>query len=175
MNSSLKTVLLTVATLSLVTIAMIELSGVSKTALLNKWKGGATISAEQDAAESIREKFAKDSAQLAKVRAIPKTEFTFTDTLINFGKMKEGDSVSYSYKFTNTGKAPLLIADVRVSCGCTVPSYSKDPVEPGQSGSIDIVFHSKNKPGLQHKQVHVIANTTPEQTVLRFDAEVIPQ
>lgn len=170
MNANIKTVFLTIITLSLFTIALIEISGVSTKAIFNKKT--ANNESYESAEKSLREKFKEDSVRLAKNRALPKTTISFKDTLVNFGKIKEGDSVSHSYEFTNTGNAPLLLADVQVSCGCTVPSYSKDPVQPGQSGIINIVFHSKGKGGIQKKSVIVVANTFPEKTVIRFETEV---
>lgn len=170
MNSNFKTVLLTVIALSLFTIALIEISGVSTKAIFHK-KNSDTEKYDS-ASASLREKFKDDSIKLANNRALPKTTISFKDNMVDFGKITEGDSVSHSYLFTNTGNAPLIIADVQVSCGCTVPSYSKEPVQPGQQGKIDIVFHSKNKSGIQKKSVSVIANTDPETTVIKFETEV---
>ena len=56
----------------------------------------------------------------------------------DFGNMVEGEIVSYIFTFTNTGTAPLLISSASASCGCTVPKYSKKPVQPGDSGELEV-------------------------------------
>lgn len=178
MNKNLATVLLTIATLSLFTIALIEISGISSRALFHKYRGyettGPSSSEASEASKELRQRFAEDSAKLAANRKLPKTALSFKETAIDFGKIKEGDSVRHTFTFVNTGNNPLMIANVNVSCGCTVPSYSKEPVMPGKEGSVSIVFHSGGKQGIQHKQVFVIANTNPENTTLKFSADIIP-
>lgn len=91
----------------------------------------------------------------------------------DFGKIYEGESVSYDFKFTNSGKSELIIAEVSSSCGCTVPSYPKTPIRPGESGVIKVMFNSKGKLGYQSKSVLVAANTQPNTTILRIKAEVV--
>src|SRR5882724_10119373 len=51
----------------------------------------------------------------------------------DFGKIKAGDKVTYEFKFTNTGKSPLIISDARASCGCTTPVWPHTPIKPGDS------------------------------------------
>ena len=92
----------------------------------------------------------------------------------DFGTIKEGDVVEYTYKFKNTGEAPLIIQNAQGSCGCTVPEWSKEPVPVGGEGLIKAKFDSKGKPNLQNKTVTVTANTWPKQTVLKFKAMVTP-
>jgi len=91
----------------------------------------------------------------------------------DFGKIVEGESVSYEFTFTNTGKSDLVIADVSTSCGCTVPSYPKNAIRPGQSGTIRVAFNSRGKKGMQNKTVVVVANTQPNVTQLRIKAQVV--
>jgi hypothetical protein len=100
-------------------------------------------------------------------------EFSFTETKHHFGDIQEGEKVSYSFLFENSGQADLVIASVRASCGCTVPEYSKEPVAPGKQGHIKVTFDSQGKPGMQSKTVTVIANTVPATRVLTISAEVI--
>ena len=65
------------------------------------------------------------------------SEITFTKSGYDFGTIKEdGGKVEYVFEFENTGSAPLIVSNVRPSCGCTVPEWTKDPVLPGQKGSI---------------------------------------
>ncbi len=75
-----------------------------------------------------------------------------------FGKVKQGDMVKYSFKFTNNGTTDLKIFDVKASCGCTVPSWPKNPLKPGESGTIDVKFNTAGKMGKQKKSVTVYSN-----------------
>src|SRR5581483_2747660 len=79
----------------------------------------------------------------------------------DFGKIKQGDKITYEFKFTNTGKSPLIITDAKASCGCTIPEWPKTPIKPGESAGIKVTFNSLGKMGLQDKQIVVTANTNP--------------
>ncbi|MFC2102536.1 DUF1573 domain-containing protein [Bacteroidota bacterium] len=98
---------------------------------------------------------------------------TFSETEHDFGRIIEGESVSYNFAFTNTGKRDLVIADVSTSCGCTVPSYPKTAIRPGESGSIKVLFNSKGRRGFQTKTIVVVANTQPNVTQLKIKSQVI--
>jgi len=104
----------------------------------------------------------------------PLPALSFENMDHDFGTIKEGDVVEYTYKFKNTGDAPLIIQNAQGSCGCTVPEWSKEPVPVGGEGIIKAKFDSKGKPNLQNKTVTVTANTWPKQTVLKFKAMVTP-
>lgn len=155
MNQQLKTILLTVLTLSCFVIALVELSGVSKTALLNKF----------NATES-------NAAAIKSTGQMPKTIIEFEEMNHNFGTIKEGDKVKHTYKFKNIGQKPLVISDAKASCGCTVPSYPKEPIAPEQSGEIVVEFNSAGKPGHQHKGVMIYSNAQQPAMQISFDAEV---
>ncbi|MFB9845108.1 DUF1573 domain-containing protein [Mucilaginibacter ginsenosidivorans] len=90
----------------------------------------------------------------------------------DFGKIKDGEKVTYEYKFTNTGKSPLIITDAKASCGCTIPEWPKEPIKPGESSKIKVTFNSAGKVGLQDKQILVTANTTPAQNIVHLIGEV---
>jgi hypothetical protein len=98
---------------------------------------------------------------------------TFEETEHDFGRLIEGETVSYSFNFTNTGKTDLIIAEVTTSCGCTVPSYSTTPVRPGEKGVIKIAFSSSGRRGYQSKNILVTSNTQPNTTVIRIKAQVV--
>ncbi|WP_439696603.1 DUF1573 domain-containing protein [Mucilaginibacter sp. AW1-7] len=91
----------------------------------------------------------------------------------DFGKIKTGDKVNYDFKFTNTGKSPLIISEAHATCGCTIPEWPKAPVKPGESGIIKVTFNSAGKTGLQDKQITVTANTVPAQTMVHLIGEVL--
>ncbi|MBS1526024.1 MAG: DUF1573 domain-containing protein [Bacteroidetes bacterium] len=90
----------------------------------------------------------------------------------DFGKIRSGDKVTYDFKFTNTGKSPLIITDAKASCGCTTPNWPKTPVKPGEAGIIKVIFDSSGKNGLQDKQIVVTANTNPPQNIVHLIGEV---
>lgn len=102
------------------------------------------------------------------------TKVTFETMDHNFGDVMEGLSVEKTYNFTNTGKNPLLIDRCDVTCGCTVPSYPKEPIAPGEKGAIKVIFNSSGKSGMNNKSVTVYANVEGGNVVLKFTANVIP-
>ena len=99
----------------------------------------------------------------------------FSATEHDFGTIKEGDIVEYTFQVKNTGEAPLVIEKASPSCGCTVPDWTKNPIPPGGTGFVKAKFDSSGKPGLQKKSITVSANTWPAQSVLRFTANVTPK
>ncbi len=98
--------------------------------------------------------------------------FQFEETEHDFGKILEGETVAFNFKFKNTGKSDMIIAEVSTSCGCTVPSYPKTPIRPGEEGVIRIAFNSQGKRGFQSKNILVVANTQPNTTLLNIKAQV---
>lgn len=110
------------------------------------------------------------SATEGRNRKEPRIEFDVTEH--NFGKMLQGEQVSYTYKFKNTGDAPLLIAAVEKTCGCTDIKFPQTPIKPGEGGSVTISYNSEGHKGFQNRRVVVRANTNPAETVLKFKALV---
>jgi len=102
---------------------------------------------------------------------ITKLEFIGGDRY-NFGKIKSGDKARHVFKFRNTGKEPLIIADARASCGCTTPSWPKEPVAPGKTGELVVIFDSSGKFGGQSKRVTITANTNPPESFCYMEGEV---
>lgn len=97
----------------------------------------------------------------------------FEKETIDFGKIKNGDKVSYDYKFINTGKTPLIITDAIATCGCTKPEWPHTPIKPGAGGAIHVTFNSAAKKGLQDKQITVVSNTVPAQNRVHLIGEVL--
>ena len=93
-------------------------------------------------------------------------KFNFEKDLHDFGQLIDGEKVSYSFKFTNSGNAPLIISNAKGSCGCTVPNWPKDPISPGETGTIDVTFNSSGRIGKQNKAITLTANTNPSRKVL---------
>jgi Protein of unknown function (DUF1573) len=87
---------------------------------------------------------------------------SFTETVHNFGEIKQGDTVKYDFEFTNTGTEELLILEAEASCGCTHPSYPFIPIAPGEKGKIGVLFNSAGKMGIQRPYVTVTTNAQPK-------------
>ncbi len=99
--------------------------------------------------------------------------FTFRETMHDFGTVIEGEKVTFSFKFENTGNMDLIISNVSASCGCTATKYTKEAVAPGNSGIVTVTFDSRRRKGFQNKTITVAANTQPNKVVLRIKAKVI--
>jgi hypothetical protein len=97
---------------------------------------------------------------------------TFDKSEHDFGSVVEGEKVTFSFHFKNTGNGDLIIRHAQASCGCTVPEWPKDPIAPGKDGYIGVTFNSDGKSGMIHKSVTIIANTIPNTTELVITGEV---
>ncbi len=107
------------------------------------------------------------------VSNMPLTSAEFTEESFNFGEVAEGDKVTHSFKFKNTGSNPLRVNNVKPSCGCTTPNWTKEDVAPGAEGFVTVEFDSKDKRGVQKKSVTVtFENTDPKNKILSFNCEV---
>ena len=97
---------------------------------------------------------------------------TFVDTLIDFGQMEfQGDGIR-EFVFTNPGEAPLLLARVKSTCGCTVPEWSKEPVAPGDTGRIRVEYDTR-RIGRFRKSVYVYSNAAEGPRRLYISGEVL--
>ena len=96
----------------------------------------------------------------------------FVDNKHDFGKITQGEIVSYSYVFVNNGGSDLIISNALGSCGCTIPEYPKGAIKPGEQGKVDVKFDSAGKSGLVQKTVTLTTNCTPSTQVLTIVATV---
>jgi len=103
----------------------------------------------------------------------PLPSFGFEQEDHDFGTINDGDIVEKTFKFTNTGEAPLIISNATATCGCTVPKWPKEPIAVGESGEIQVRFNSRNKVGIQNKTITITANTFPSVNKLRIKANVL--
>ncbi len=97
----------------------------------------------------------------------------FKKTEYQIGKVVQGEKVGCQFLFRNTGTADLLIRDARASCGCTVPQWEKEPVKPGETGRLEVMFDSSGRMGIQKKSVTVISNADNQASTLMIIAEVV--
>jgi hypothetical protein len=98
---------------------------------------------------------------------------SFNEYQHDFGKVAEGEKVSYTFTFSNKGEADLIISSAVTSCGCTVPKYDKKPISPGAIGSLEVVFDTSGRSGMQTKTITVKSNASTPVVLLKITAEVI--
>lgn len=101
-----------------------------------------------------------------------KTEIKFAEMSHNFGTIQQDTKNTKIFKFTNTGSEPLIIEAAKGSCGCTVPKFPKEPILPGETGDIEVVYSPGKQQGAQNKTVTITANTDPVNTVINISANV---
>jgi hypothetical protein len=150
------------------TIKFILLTSLASTLL---WSCGSSNDGQE---ETISPEVVNNNAS-ADPAATPKSGlpvFEFETDNHEFGVITEGEKVSYTFKFKNTGNAPLVISNASASCGCTVPEYTKTPVAPGEEGEVNVTFDSSGKSGMTTKSVTLIANTEPNTKVLKISADI---
>lgn len=164
MSPKMKNGLLVVIAVCMLVIAAVEISGVSKYALLNRF---------DDATQKRLAEQQEHIDRSLRAETMPKTEISFAEKDFDFGRISAGAVVTHTYKFKNTGAGPLLIVKADASCGCTVPSFPKAPVPPGGEGAIQVQFNSKGRSGMQHKTIMVVSNAQEKLVHLHFNAEVI--
>lgn len=114
----------------------------------------------------------KQPDYMEKATTMTQTTVEWEGVEHNYGKVKTGAIVKHTFKFKNTGTEPLLLTRVKASCGCTTPSYSKEPIAPGEEGFIDVSFNTAGKSGIQRKSVTVTSNSQPLNMALRINGEV---
>ncbi|HZH71059.1 MAG TPA: DUF1573 domain-containing protein [Mariniphaga sp.] len=105
--------------------------------------------------------------------AAQKPQLVFDKLEHDFGTFKESDGVqTVTFKFTNKGKVPLILNNVRASCGCTTPKWTREPVLPDGTGEIQVSYDPKNRPGAFSKTVMVTSNAENGTTILRIVGKV---
>lgn len=109
-------------------------------------------------------------AQLSVSRE--KTDIAFAEMTHDFGSIQQDSKNTKLFKFTNTGSEPLIIEAAKGSCGCTVPVFPKEPIKPGETGEIEVVYSPGKQQGSQSKTITITANTNPISTTLNISADV---
>ncbi|MBO7645467.1 MAG: DUF1573 domain-containing protein [Prevotella sp.] len=107
-------------------------------------------------------------------RAGAEPRITFDKTVHNYGTFSDSTPIQRCvFTFTNTGDQPLVINSAVASCGCTVPKYTKSPIKPGETGTINVTYNGKGKfPGHFKKTITVRTNGTPEMTRLYIEGDM---
>jgi hypothetical protein len=108
-----------------------------------------------------------------KTTGTGKSELIFREYQHEFGKVSEGDKLSYTFIFDNKGTSDLIISSATTSCGCTVPKYSTKPIPPGATGNLEVVFDTSGRNGMQTKIITVKSNAPTPVVLLKITAEIV--
>ena len=100
-------------------------------------------------------------------------EIVFGEYEHDFGKVSEGEKVSYVFRFENHGTSSLVIASATTSCGCTVPEFDTKPIARGGTGNLEVVFDTSGRNGKQTKTITVKSNAKTPVVLLKITAEVV--
>lgn len=122
-----------------------------------------TIKANEQALKELKEQ--------QRIEAASVTSMKIDKEIHDFGKVTEGVENHCTFVVTNTGDKPLVLSDVKASCGCTTPSKPEGPIDPGKSDKIEVGFKPTGK-GVSEKTITITANTEPRITVVRVKADV---
>ncbi len=109
---------------------------------------------------------------VASVSFAQKGVMKFKEETHNFGKIEQGTPVTQEFVFTNTGTTPIVITNVSASCGCTTPSYTKDPVLPKQTGTIKATYNAAAM-GTFNKSITIFSNAESPSLTLFLKGEVV--
>jgi len=101
-------------------------------------------------------------------------DLAFTDLVHDFGTVMEGPDAQCVFTFKNNGNEPIIIQKAQPSCGCTVPSFSSEPVAPGATGKIDVAYHTKGKPNAFAKSITVVSNAGTKVLTIKGTVEKAP-
>ncbi|NJN41218.1 MAG: DUF1573 domain-containing protein [Flammeovirgaceae bacterium] len=114
-------------------------------------------------------------ASAQQTESVQGPKISWESSTHDFGDINQGDRVEKTFTFTNTGNEPLIITNVQVSCGCTLPkNWPRDPVSPGNKGELTVAFNSAGKFGKQNKVVTIVSNSVNKDgSQLLFSANVI--
>jgi hypothetical protein len=119
------------------------------------------------------DKVVDDSVKRMESAKLDTTSVQLIDSVYNFGTITEGEKVTYSFRFKNSGKKALVITSATASCGCTVPEKPEKPILPGETGFIKVVFNSQGKLGHNEKNITVTANTNPAFPFMLMKGDVV--
>ncbi|PWJ40750.1 DUF1573 domain-containing protein [Sediminitomix flava] len=108
----------------------------------------------------------QEASKGPKIYAMPSTH--------DFGDIYQGDKVSHTFEIENQGTAPLLLSNVKTTCGCTAPEWPKEAIKPGEKANIKVTFNSRGKSGYQNKTITVMSNATESMYRLKIFANVLP-
>lgn len=98
----------------------------------------------------------------------------FNEESKNFGDIKQGEVVKHVFTFKNNGSEPLILSNVLTTCGCTASNWSKDPIMPGKTGTVEASFNSAGKMGQQNKVLTIQSNSQEGDARISVICNVLP-
>ena len=101
------------------------------------------------------------------------SKIVFREYEHDFGKVAEGEKISYIFTFDNKGTSDIVISSATTTCGCTVPKYDKKPIPPGANGILEVVFDTSGRNGMQTKIITVKSNASTPVVLLKITAEIV--
>jgi hypothetical protein len=116
--------------------------------------------------------YCQDSKQTAST--LKEENMAFTTDNHDFGTVPEGPAAEFEFEFKNTGKEPIVLQHVQASCGCTTPTWSKDPVLPGKTGIIKASYGTQGRPGPFTKNITVVSNAGTKVLTIKGQVEKAP-
>lgn len=116
------------------------------------------------------------SATDTETQPTSQAKITFSESTHEFGDIYQGDRVEHLFTYTNSGTEPLILSNVQTTCGCTATNWSREPLAPGESGTIKVNFNSTGKVGMQNKVVTITSNASnnPERISITTNVLVKP-
>lgn len=173
-KNTYKIVLLTVLVLSVFTIAIIELTGISSNSLTGREKYSNKGEFYDKNGEVYHgEIYAEQTKTRCDIMAkMPKTTMQFYETKYSFGSVSAGQKLSHIFRYKNTGEHPLMICKADVTCGCTIPKFQDEAIAPGTDGDFTVEFNTAGKSGFQQKNIIVHSNALPEAISISIEADV---
>ncbi len=137
---------------------------------------GVTMAQHKKDKEStaLSEKQTTATATAPAATSLKADDMAFKDATHEFGTVPEGPDATCEFTFVNNGKEPIIIQKAQPSCGCTVPSFSNEPVPPGGTGTINVAFHTKGKPATFNKTITVVSNAGTKVLTIKGMVEKAP-
>jgi hypothetical protein len=117
------------------------------------------VSTNGDTSKSGKEKYA---------------ELEYIEDFFDFGSIVQGEVVTHTFRFRNSGNDVLIIKDLIPDCGCTQPKIDKKVLNPGEEGSVEVIFDSKGWQGSQYKSVAIRSNSPIRDKSVTIKANVVP-
>ena len=112
-------------------------------------------------------------AQTDDAEPLTGAKIQFAESSFDFGDIVQGDKVEHVFELENTGNEPLILSDVRTTCGCTAPEWPREPIVPGETASIKVVFNSSGKMGIQNKVITVMSNAVNSPARVKIVTNVL--
>ena len=133
----------------------------------------AFTSCKEDAASKVKAENVEVAAE-RDAQAVVYPEITFDETVYDFGTIDRGTNVEHTFTFKNTGNAPLVITGATSTCGCTVPTWTKEPIAPGETGELLVKYNGSGRNQVT-KTVTITANTEAGREQIKIKAFVTPE